>query len=141
MKKQLKKAIPSNYLERIRWPHHGFIAVRARDMLQHVFDQIPIDSHMKTENQARLDEPWDGNLPFATLVTKVHAAKEFAQDAGRPINQEDFINFLTTSCLPRGFTWTIVTSGAKSCTKTRCGPIFKHTSPKPRPCSTKARRQ
>jgi hypothetical protein len=52
----------------IKFPHRGFQNIRARTMLQHCFDEYPIDSHMIMENKTRLTAEWDANCSFADLT-------------------------------------------------------------------------
>jgi hypothetical protein len=67
-KKQMVDVIPSGLLSGIKCPHHGFQNARARTMLQHCFDECPIDSHMIMENETRLTAKWDANRPFVNLI-------------------------------------------------------------------------
>jgi hypothetical protein len=63
-------------------------------MLQHCFDECPIDSHMIMENETRLTAEWDANRPFADLIQRATAVHEFANDAGRPITDNKVMDAL-----------------------------------------------
>jgi hypothetical protein len=95
-KKQMTDVIPSGLLSGIKCPHRGFQNVRARAMLQHCFDECPIDSHMIMENETRLTADWDANRPFANLIQRATAVHEFANDAGRTITDNKVMDALYT---------------------------------------------
>jgi hypothetical protein len=95
-KKQMVAAIPSGLLSGIKCPHRGFQSTRVRTMLQHCFDECPIDSHMIMENEGRLMAEWDPNRPFADLIQQATAAHEFTADAGRPITDDHVMDALYT---------------------------------------------
>ena len=47
-------------------------------------------------NFLKLLEPWDANIPFQELVQRVQEIKEFANDEGRTIADEDIVNTIYT---------------------------------------------
>jgi hypothetical protein len=87
-------AIPSGLLSSIKCPHRGFQNVRAHTMIQHCFDEHPIDSHIIMENETRLTAEWDASRPFADLIQRATAVHEFANDAGRPITNKQVMDAL-----------------------------------------------
>ena len=96
-KKQLTEAIPSGMLNGLKCHHRGFNRVTVRMMLDHVFQNFgQIDHQDLIANRARLIEEWDSNQPFSTLVQRVQAVQEYANDGGRPIGENDVIDAIYT---------------------------------------------
>ena len=50
--------------------HHGSQNTQARDILEHVIMQWPINPFMISENKMRLKEARDASAPFAELVER-----------------------------------------------------------------------
>ena len=71
--------------------HHGFQNTRARDILEHVIAQCPINPFMILDNKARLKEAWDSSAPFADPVGRALEVQEFASDVRRPINDREIM--------------------------------------------------
>jgi hypothetical protein len=69
-------------------------------MLQHCFDECPIDSHMIMENETRLTAEWDANRPFANLIQRATAVHEFSNDAGRPIADNKVMDCTRSFSIP-----------------------------------------
>jgi uncharacterized coiled-coil protein SlyX len=95
-KKKMAAAISSDLISGIKCPHRGFQNVRVRTMLQHYFDECPIDSQMIMQNETQLTAEWDPNRPFADLVQRATVVHEFANDAGRPTTNNRVMDALYT---------------------------------------------
>ena len=77
--------------------HRGFIGVRAREILEHLFTNYgEILAQDLVANRVKLVEEWDPTTPFQTLVTKVQDIQEFATYGGRSIAEVDITNVIYT---------------------------------------------
>ena len=77
--------------------HRGFIGVRAKEILEHLFTNYgEILAQDLVANRVKTGDEWDPNTPFQNLVTKVQEIQEFTTYGGRSIEEVEITNVLYT---------------------------------------------
>jgi hypothetical protein len=87
LKNQIIQAIDEIYIESMKDPHTGFARVTIVELLEFLFTEYgDIDYKTLRENDRKMEQPWNVDLPFQTIIKQVNDAIAVASAGGDPLS-------------------------------------------------------
>lgn len=93
LKKQLINAIEPIYLRAKKDRHVGFNNISLRELLSFLMTTYgELQPQDLLRNQQKINEPWDPNMPFETMIDQIEECMEFAESGNQPFTSQQILN-------------------------------------------------
>jgi uncharacterized coiled-coil protein SlyX len=86
LKNHIIQSIEDVYLLAMNDPYLAYANVTIKEMINYLFEQYGnIDSKALGENEKKMQQPWNPDTPFETVIKQINDAVAFADAGGEPI--------------------------------------------------------